>query len=100
MQLMSAGQIADHDCRVILDPDVCYIQDHCTDHLVDTGPRRRDSQRLWELDWLHLPSAASANPVSSACAALSTSSFGTSFWPPAICFASSRSFWVSFRSSL
>jgi hypothetical protein len=28
MQLMSAGQIADHDCRVILDPDVCYIQDH------------------------------------------------------------------------
>jgi hypothetical protein len=26
MQLMSAGQIADHDYRVILDPDVCYIQ--------------------------------------------------------------------------
>jgi hypothetical protein len=25
MQLMSAGQITDHDCRVILDPDVCYI---------------------------------------------------------------------------
>ncbi|WVZ84335.1 hypothetical protein U9M48_031376 [Paspalum notatum var. saurae] len=26
--------------------------------LVGTGPRRRDSQRLWELDWLCLPSAA------------------------------------------
>jgi hypothetical protein len=25
MQLMSAGQITDHDCRVILDPDFCYI---------------------------------------------------------------------------
>jgi hypothetical protein len=25
MQLMSVRQIADHDCRVILDPDVCYI---------------------------------------------------------------------------
>jgi hypothetical protein len=25
-------------CRVILDPDVCYIQDHRTGHLVDTGP--------------------------------------------------------------
>jgi hypothetical protein len=50
MQLMSAGQIADHDCRVILDPDVCYIQDRHTGHLVGTGPRRRDSQRLWELD--------------------------------------------------
>jgi hypothetical protein len=46
MQLMSAGQIADHDCRVILDPDVCYIQDRRTGHLVGTGPRRRDSQRL------------------------------------------------------
>jgi hypothetical protein len=46
MQLMSVGQIADHDCRVILDPDVCYIQDRRTGHLVGTGPRRRDSQRL------------------------------------------------------
>jgi hypothetical protein len=38
MRLMSTGQIADHDCRVILDSDVCYIQDHRTGHLVDTGP--------------------------------------------------------------
>jgi hypothetical protein len=38
MQLMSAGQVADHDCHVILDPDVCYIQDHRTGHLVSTGP--------------------------------------------------------------
>jgi hypothetical protein len=50
MQLMSARQIADHDCHVIIDPDVCYIQDRRTGHLVATGPRRRDSQRLWELD--------------------------------------------------
>jgi hypothetical protein len=69
MQLMSAGQIVDHDCHVILDPDVCYIQDHRTGHLVGTGPRLHDSQHLWELDWLHLPSTASASPVSSACAA-------------------------------
>jgi hypothetical protein len=46
MQLMSAGQITGHDCRVILDPDVCYIQDHHTGHLVGTSPRRRDSQLL------------------------------------------------------
>jgi hypothetical protein len=75
MQLMSAGQITDHDCRVILDPDVCYIQYRRTGHLVGTGPRRCDSQRLWELDWLHHPSTASASPVSSACAASSTLSF-------------------------
>jgi hypothetical protein len=35
---MSAGQIADHDCCVILDPDVLYIQDRRTGHLVGTGP--------------------------------------------------------------
>jgi hypothetical protein len=46
MQLMSPGQIADHDCCVILDPDVCYIQDRCTGHLVGIDCRRRDSQRL------------------------------------------------------
>jgi hypothetical protein len=34
MQLMSAGQITDYDCHVILDLDFCYIQDHRNDHLV------------------------------------------------------------------
>jgi hypothetical protein len=38
MQLMSAGQIADHDWRVILDPNVYYIQDRRIGHLVGTGP--------------------------------------------------------------
>jgi hypothetical protein len=38
MQLMSAGQIADHDYRVILDPDVYYIQDRHTGDLVGTDP--------------------------------------------------------------
>lgn len=46
MQHMSAGQLADRNYRVILDPNFCYIQDRCTGKLVGTGPRRRDSQRL------------------------------------------------------
>jgi hypothetical protein len=50
MQLMSAGQIISHNCCVILDLDVCNIQDCCTGHLVGTGPRRCDSYHLWELD--------------------------------------------------
>jgi hypothetical protein len=50
MQLMSSGQITDHDYHVILDPDVCYIQDHRTGHLVGTGPYRRDSQHIWKLN--------------------------------------------------
>jgi hypothetical protein len=75
MQLMSAGQITDHDCHVILDPDFCYIQDRRIGHLIGTGPHRRDSKRLWELGWLRLPSTALASLVSSAYATPSTSSF-------------------------
>jgi hypothetical protein len=75
MQLMFAGPITDHDCWVILDPGFCYIQDHRIGHLVGTSSRRCDSQRLWELDWLRLPSVALASLVSSAYATLSTLSF-------------------------
>jgi hypothetical protein len=75
MQFMSARQIIDHNCHVILDPDFCYIQHHHTGHLVGTGPRSRDSQRLWELDWLHLPSTAPASLASPVIAASSTPSF-------------------------
>jgi hypothetical protein len=75
MWLMSVGQITNHDCRAILDPDIYYIQNCRTGHLLGTGLHCRDSQRLWELDWLRLSSAASVSPISSACAALSTSSF-------------------------
>jgi hypothetical protein len=43
MQPMYVGQITDYNCHVILDPDVYYIQDHRTGHLVGSGPRQRDS---------------------------------------------------------
>jgi hypothetical protein len=75
MQLISAEQITDHGCRVIFDPDFCYILDRRTCHLVGTGPRRRDSQHLWELDWLCLPSVAPTSLTSPVVAASSTSSF-------------------------
>jgi hypothetical protein len=74
MQLILAGQLTDHGCRVILDSDSCCIQDRITGLLVGIGPRQRDSQRLWELDWLHLPSAVSASLVGSVASTLSTSS--------------------------
>jgi hypothetical protein len=75
MQLMSTGQITDHDCSVILDVDFFYVQDRRTGHLVGTSPRRHDSQRLWELHWLHLLFVVPASLISSAYAASSTSSF-------------------------
>ena len=45
VQLMSAGQITDHGCRIILESDSC-VQDLRTGLLAGTGPRRHDSQHL------------------------------------------------------
>ena len=42
MQLLSAGQITDHGCRIILESDSCCVQDLRMGLLVGTGPRRRD----------------------------------------------------------
>src|SRR6185312_3048940 len=72
MQLMSAGQITDHGCRIILESDSCCVQDIRTGLLVGTGPRRHDSQLLWELDWLRLPSSTSPTPVVAASATAPT----------------------------
>ena len=72
MQLISGGQIVDSNCRVILDFDLCSVQDRRTGALLCAGPRRSDG--LWELDWLRLPSAAPAASLVTPVAA-STSSF-------------------------
>src|SRR6266542_5985869 len=61
LQLLLAGQITDHDCRIILESDSCSIQDRRTGILVGSGRRLRDSSCLWELDWLHLPSASTSS---------------------------------------
>lgn len=50
MNLFSASQLIDCGCRVILDVDSCTVQDRHTKALVGAGPRRLDSQGLWELD--------------------------------------------------
>ena len=62
MQLFSGSQIIDSRCRVTLDFDSCSVQDRCTGALLGAGPRRHDG--LWELDWLRLPSAATAASLS------------------------------------
>jgi hypothetical protein len=69
MQLMSAGWITDHGCRIILESDSC-VRDLRTGLLAGTGPRCHDSQRLWELDWLRLPSSTSPAPAVAASATL------------------------------
>ena len=75
MNLFSASQLTDSGCRVILDADSCSVQDRRTRALVGAGLRRRDSQRLWELDWLRVPSAATSSASSSVVVASVTTSF-------------------------
>ena len=75
MNLSSASQLTDFGCRVILDVDSCTVQDRHTKALVGAGPRHLDSQGLWELDWLHVPSAATTIASSSASVASATGSF-------------------------
>ena len=79
MQLMSAGQITGHGCRIILESDSCCVQDLRTGLLVGTGPRLHDSHRLWELDWLRLPSTTLASRSSSSLASASAASTTTTF---------------------
>jgi len=79
MQLLSPGQITDHGCHIILESDSCCVQDLFMGLLVGTGPRRRDSQRLWELDWLRLPSPALTPPSPGSSTSMSVASSTTSF---------------------
>jgi hypothetical protein len=69
LQLLSVGQITDHDCRTILESDSWLVQDHHTRTFIGTGHRLLDPPRLWELDWrltddffCKLPLAASPPP--------------------------------------
>jgi hypothetical protein len=75
MNLFSTSQFTDSGCRVILDTDSYAVQDRHTQVLVGAGPRRRDSLGLWELDWLHVPSAATSPTSSPVVIAFVTGSF-------------------------
>lgn len=52
-----------------------------------TGPRRRDSQRLWELDWLRLPPSTFDSHSSVSSAIVSAASSTTTFeqWHRRLC---------------
>jgi len=49
IELVSTGQITDHDCCIILDFDSCCVQDLRMGLLVGTGPRRHDSKAYGSL---------------------------------------------------
>ena len=60
MDLLSVGQITDHNCFVGFDDSSCFVQDLRTGEVIGTGRRRRAAPRLYILDSLRLPSLATS----------------------------------------
>jgi hypothetical protein len=56
MDLLSVGQITDHNCFIGFDDSSCFVQDRHTGDVIGTGRRRKSSPRLYILDTLRLPS--------------------------------------------
>ena len=75
MNLLSVGQIADHNCFVGFDDSSCFVQDRRSGAVIGTGRRRRGAPSLYLLDTLHLPSSTVAPPPVSFAASVSTASF-------------------------
>jgi len=74
MDLLSVGQITDHNCFVGFDDSSCFVQDLRTGEVIGTGRRRRAAPRLYILDTLRLPSStASPARVLSAASAFAAS---------------------------
>jgi len=74
MDLLSVGQITDHNCFVGFDDSSCYVQDLRTGEVIGTGRRRRAAPRLYILNTLRLPSStASPARVLSAASAFAAS---------------------------
>jgi hypothetical protein len=71
MNLLSVGQITNHNCFVGFDSSSCFVQDRRSRTMIGTGHRHRDSSRLYTLDSLYLPTFYTASVSSVA----STSSF-------------------------
>jgi hypothetical protein len=72
MNLLSVGQIADHNCFIGFDDSSCFIQDRQSGAVIGTGHRRRGAPSLYILDTLRLPS-------STACVSSVSSSSPSSF---------------------
>jgi hypothetical protein len=60
MDLLSVGQITNHNCFVGFDDSSCFVQDLRTGEVIGTGRRCRAAPRLYILDTLRLPSLATS----------------------------------------
>jgi hypothetical protein len=57
MNLLSVGQIADHNCFIGFDDSSCFVQDRQTGIVIGTSHRRRGTSNLYILDTLRLTSS-------------------------------------------
>ena len=73
--LLSVGQLADHNCFVEFDNSSCFIQDHRTGTVLGTGHRRSGSPSLYVLGTLHLPYISAHVSSAASSSSPSTSSF-------------------------
>jgi hypothetical protein len=80
MNLLSVGQVTDHNCFVGFDDTSCFIQDRRTGTILGTGHRHKGSPSLYVLDTLHLPSSF-ARVSSTACPSTSSSTACSSTLP-------------------
>ena len=78
MNLLSVGQLADHNCFVGFDDSSCFIHDRRTGTVLGTGHRRSGSPSLYVLDTLRLPHISAH--VSSAASSLSPSTSSFAKW--------------------
>jgi transposase InsO family protein len=62
MDLLSVGQITDHNCFVGFDDSSCFVQNRKTGDVIGTGRRRKSSPRLYILDTFRLPSSPTTTP--------------------------------------
>jgi hypothetical protein len=60
MDLLSVGQITDHNCFIRFDDSSCFVQDLRTGEVIGTGCLCRAAPRLYILDSLRLPSLATS----------------------------------------
>ena len=75
MNLLSVGQLADHNCFVGFDDSSCFIHDRRTGTVLGTGHRRSGSPSLYVLDTLRLPHISAHVSSAASSSSPSTSSF-------------------------
>jgi hypothetical protein len=61
MDLLSVGQITDHNCFVGFDDSSCFVQDRRTWDVIGTGRHCKAAPRLYILNTLHLPSSTASS---------------------------------------